>query len=35
VQEKEGSSAIHLPPRLRFLEEITNEAFKNFFDRYR
>lgn len=28
------SSAIHLPPKLRFLEKISNEAFRDFFDRY-
>lgn len=28
-------SAPHLPPRLRYLETIANEAFKRFFDKYR
>ncbi len=35
IQEKASKSAIHLPPRLRFLETLTNEAFAKFFDRYR
>ena len=27
--------AVHLPPRLRFLEQVSNEAFKKFFDQYK
>jgi hypothetical protein len=35
IEEKARTSAIHLPPRLRFLETLTQEAFSKFFDRYR
>ncbi len=35
TEEKAQKSAIHLPPRLRFLESITNQAFSKFFDQYR
>lgn len=31
----EKDSAIHLPPKLRLLEKLTQKAFHNFFDRYR
>lgn len=34
VQADDRKSAIHLPPKLRFLEEISNKAFQDFFDRY-
>jgi hypothetical protein len=34
VEESAKSSAIHLPPKLRFLEDLSNQAFKDFFDRY-
>jgi hypothetical protein len=30
----ERNGGIHLPPRLRFLEGLCNEAFKDFFDKY-
>ncbi len=33
VEENARSSSIHLPPKLRFLEELSNRAFKEFFDR--
>lgn len=34
VEEKGGTSAIHLPPRMRFLEELTNRAFGQFFEKH-
>lgn len=41
VAEKTGrvvsegkDEAVHLPPKLRFLENLANAAFKDFFDRY-
>jgi hypothetical protein len=34
VVESEKTSSIHLPARLRFLETLTNKAFKTFFERY-
>jgi len=34
VVESEKNSSIHLPLRLRFLENLANNAFKDFFERY-
>ncbi len=34
VSQEADKGAIHLPPKLRFLETLTNKAFKEFFDRY-
>lgn len=34
VSQDAAQGAIHLPPKLRFLEQLTNKAFKEFFDRY-
>jgi hypothetical protein len=34
VTADERNGGIHLPPRLRFLEGLCNEAFKEFFDKY-
>ncbi len=35
IQGQAKDTAIHLPPRLRFLEDLSNEAFSLFFDHYR
>jgi hypothetical protein len=34
VTEESLKTVAHLPPKLRFLEKISNEAFRDFFDRY-
>ncbi len=34
VEANEKESAIHLPPKLRFLESLCNRAFQSFFERY-
>lgn len=34
VTSEGRTSAAHLPPRMRFLENMANEAFRKFFDRY-
>lgn len=34
IMEEAKTQAIHLPPKLRFLEDLANKAFKEFFDRY-
>jgi hypothetical protein len=34
VTADESKGGIHLPPRLRFLEDLSNEAFHEFFDKY-
>lgn len=34
VEKAANREAIHLPPKLRFLEELSNEAFQEFFERY-
>lgn len=34
VEGDAKKSSIHLTPRLRFLENLSNKAFKDFFDRY-
>lgn len=35
AQADEKDSAIHLPPKLQLLENLTQKAFHNFFDEYR
>jgi hypothetical protein len=34
VEASARTSSIHLPPKLRFLEDLTNKAFREFFERY-
>ena len=34
IVAEQKSSRAELPPRLRFLETLSNEAFKKFFDKY-
>jgi len=34
VTADESQGGIHLPPRLRFLEDLSNQAFHEFFDKY-
>lgn len=34
VAAEGNRGGIHLPPKLRFLETLSNQAFKNFFDKY-
>ena len=34
VEADEEHEAIHLPPKLRFLEKVANDAFGNFFEKY-
>ena len=34
IVEDSKTGAIHLPPKMRFLESLANEAFRKFFDQY-
>jgi hypothetical protein len=34
LEKDAQKEAIHLPPKMRFLEELANEAFQDFFERY-
>jgi hypothetical protein len=34
VKAEGNKGGIHLPPKLRFLETLSNQAFKNFFEKY-
>jgi hypothetical protein len=34
VVSEQKTQRAELPPKLRFLEDISNEAFKKFFDKY-
>ncbi len=35
VEESANHSSIHLPPQLRFLESLSNQAFQDFFEQYK